>query len=359
MSLVHQDSALAVPATGAAPRRITVKDVAQRAGVAHASVCVVLNGAKGATRVSDATRARILEAAEELGYRRNSSAVSMKSGRSGYLSLLLSTDPIASGLHSYLLLGVQTAAEQHQYHLHLERLPAEQMMEEGLWPRVLREWMTDGVIINYVKPELSQLAELIDRQRIPAIWTNAHRAANCVFPDDEGAFYDATLHLIKLGHQRIMHLTPGHSHHHSVAARQRGYERAMRAAALQPEVLVFDRKHSNAWIHAAVEQVLQRPKASRPTAAVAYSAVDAVHLWSAALMHGVRVPEEMSLLAADTSPTVLAGKELSWLPIPFQMVGTMAVRLLLERIRDPACHAAPLAVPFPPMQGNTCVAPGG
>jgi LacI family transcriptional regulator len=342
---------------GVVPRRITVKDVAQRAGVAHASVCVVLNGARGATRVSDATRTRILQAAEELGYRRNGSAVSMKSGRSGYLSLLMSTDPILSGLHGDLLRGVQIAAEEHQYHLHLERLPAEQMMEEGLWPRVLREWMTDGLLLNYVKPELAQLAELIDRQRIPAIWTNAHRIANCVFPDDEGAFYDATLHLIALGHQRILHVTPGHTIHYSVAARQRGYERAMQEATLQPQVLVFDRERSHAWIHEAAGQVVRRPKASRPTAALAYGPDDAMYLWSAALMHGVRVPEEMSLIAADTAPTVLAGKELSRLSIPFLGVGTMAVKLLLERIRDPACHHAPHAVPFPPLTGDTCVAP--
>jgi DNA-binding LacI/PurR family transcriptional regulator len=75
------------------------------------------------------------------------------------------------------------------------------------------------------------------------------------------------------------------------------------------------------------------------------------------LVHGVHVPEEMSLIAADTAPTVLAGKELSRLSIPFLGVGTMAVKLLLERIRDPVCHHAPFAVPFPPLTGDTCVAP--
>ena len=80
-------------------RRITIKDVAEHAGVANAAVSIVLNGAKsGNTGVSEAARHRILAAAEELGYRRNGSMVAARSGKFNAVGLLLSTN----GNRSYL-----------------------------------------------------------------------------------------------------------------------------------------------------------------------------------------------------------------------------------------------------------------
>jgi DNA-binding LacI/PurR family transcriptional regulator len=70
-------------------RRVTVKDVALRAGVTQPAVSVVLNGARSNTLVSDLKRQKILQAAKELGYRPNLSAQTMRSGKSRMVGVLL------------------------------------------------------------------------------------------------------------------------------------------------------------------------------------------------------------------------------------------------------------------------------
>lgn len=71
-------------------KTITMKDVARCAGVHHSSVLVVLNGSRSTAGISSITRQRILDAAEELGYRRNGSAHTIRTGRFGSAALLLS-----------------------------------------------------------------------------------------------------------------------------------------------------------------------------------------------------------------------------------------------------------------------------
>jgi DNA-binding LacI/PurR family transcriptional regulator len=97
------------PTVGGKPRRVTVKDVALHAGVQHASVCVVLNGAKSNTHVSEAARQRILVAAEELGYKRNGSMTAARTGRFDCAALLLSTDEFRSNLPQRMWDGIQTS----------------------------------------------------------------------------------------------------------------------------------------------------------------------------------------------------------------------------------------------------------
>jgi hypothetical protein len=55
--------------------------------------------------------------------------------------------------------------------------------------------MSDGIIVSYGKRDVPELEALIQRHRVPVIWTNARREADCIYPDDEGGFFAATQEL--------------------------------------------------------------------------------------------------------------------------------------------------------------------
>ena len=90
----------------ARPRRVTLKDVAARAGVGHPTASTVLSNSGAGKYVSDETRQRVLRVADELGYQPNQSARTMKTGSFGSVAYVLSTDTSRSGTEEYLIESV-------------------------------------------------------------------------------------------------------------------------------------------------------------------------------------------------------------------------------------------------------------
>ncbi|WP_416984649.1 LacI family DNA-binding transcriptional regulator [Streptomyces sp. T028] len=110
-----------MPEPGAS-RRATAVDVAREAGVSRATVGFVLNRTEGQT-ISESTRERVLEAAQRLGYRPNSAARTLRSGRSRLVLLVLPDWPIdAAGLRDYLE-TVESALAEHDYCLVTQTRP--------------------------------------------------------------------------------------------------------------------------------------------------------------------------------------------------------------------------------------------
>jgi DNA-binding LacI/PurR family transcriptional regulator len=327
-----------------------MQDIANDLNVSKQLVSYALNGTG---TVSKQTRQLIVTRAEELGYRRNASAANLKSERSGWLTLLNANAGPFGAFDVSLLKGVDSELSKHNLHLHFESVTVEAMYDEAMWPRVLREWMSDGIIIVYSKMDVPELEKVIHRQRIPAIWTNARRESDCVFPDDEGAFYAATEELLRLGHRRIFYISDGHPLHYSTHDRQAGYEKAMLKAGLAPEVGRLGGETPRERFE-FIRSVVARPAQQRPTAIVCYSRQDALSFGLAARTLGISIPEELSLVAEhEYAGGLIEGKWLSGMAVPFRDVGSSAVRLLLQKIADPQQKLSPQAVPFPALKGET------
>jgi LacI family transcriptional regulator len=282
-------------------------------------VSYAING-KGT--VSAQKRQLILTTAAEMGYRANGSAKAMRSGRSAWVSLLLSSS--YSPFNGALTQGIINELGRNDLHLHVERIAEDAIADEFVLPRA-----------------------------IPAIWTNVRREADCVYPDDEGAFFTATQQLLELRHRRILYVTVGDPQHYSTQDRQLGYERAMREAHLPTEVIPISGDLKKRY--ATSRSILERQEAQRPTAILCYSSLEAMELWSTARAIGLRVPEELSLVAPTYNQgfEVQEGKNLSWMLLPFREVGASAVRLLLQKIENPRCILPPQPIPFGPLQGDT------
>src|SRR5688572_22758476 len=182
---------------------VTIKEIARRTGLSVPTVGNVLG--RSGDRYSAETRRRVLEAAAELGYRPNSSARAMRQGRFGCAALILSRS--RQQTHSFiptgLLDGLDNELGRHDMHLTITRLSDEELSHDDFVPKVLRQHMADGMIVNYTHGIPPAMLDLIHAHHTPAVWLNAKLNEDCAYPDDLGAAKAVTEELLKLGHRRI------------------------------------------------------------------------------------------------------------------------------------------------------------
>jgi len=227
-----------------APRRVTLKDVAGKAGVSIVTASRVLNGSATPIPLSEATRKRVHAAAERLGYRPNPHARSIRTGRHDRVALLESTEAIRSVAPREMIWAIEDALAKRDMHLTMARLPDDKLVSEEFMFKLLARWSADGLIIHYTQAIPAGLQRMIARYSLPAVWINSKQAHDCVHPDDFGGARQITRRLIDLGHTRIayadyygMPRTGKATAHYSAPDRRDGYIKEMRAAKLKPTVL--------------------------------------------------------------------------------------------------------------------------
>ena len=315
----------------AADRRVvtvTIKDVANRAGVSPKTVSRVMNGEH---HVKPAKQDAVLRAVEELGYRPNAFARSLSSARS-YLIGLFFDDP-ASGYASQMQRGALNACRTHSYHLLVD--PVDLGADDWIMAIVATasSLRLDGVILP---PPLSQSPTLIDALEelsIPYVLVSpgpvTTSPAGIVDIDERGAAADMTRHLVGLGH-RLIGFVEGDPHHASAALRLSGFTQAMEEAGLLVDrSLVMDGDFSFRSGLDAGERMLGRD--DRPTAVFASNDDMALGVSIAALKAGIAVPAELSIAGFDDAAT----SRLGWPPIttvrqPVMEMGAAAVALLVD-----------------------------
>ncbi len=341
-------------ATGTTTRHFrTQADLAKLAGVSTVTIHKALSNRAG---VSDAMRQRIHGLAAEHGYRLNTHAKATRQGRCGNIALLLSTQPIRSNLPTELVLGIQEALEQHDYHMSIARLPDQKLTDEGFVPKMLREMFADGLLVNYTDHMPQQMLDLIARYRIPSVWLNSHQANDCVYSDDEAAGRDATRRLLAAGHRRIAYVDFSHDlnadpdSHYSAVSRRDGYAMAMVDAGLTPQVeqrpvLYKDRAQ-------AATELLQSP--DRPTAIVAYSGPVAITLLLAAAKLQLQVPRDLAMITFGDRKIVDPGIIIDTFIVPQAEMGRVGVEMLLQKIQDPTRALPARVVGFSLAGGQTC-----
>lgn len=339
---------------------VTQKQIAQQLGVSRQLVGFALTDTG---TISADMKERIVAAAQGMGYRPNGMARAMKSGRFGCAALLLSTHPHVSNLPAPLLEGVNAELANHDFHLTLAHLPHERLSDGALVPKILREWMADGLLIDLTHQIPARFANLIAEHHMPAVWINSRQSGDCVYPDDFEAGRRAGEHLLELGHRRLAFAgyVAGEKqppHHYSAFDRRDGVSQALQSAGILLEnVLIEDWVTPLTDFEARVQlwrEILRRPV--RPTAIVAYSDAQTSPVLRAAELEGLQVPGDLSLVTFGADSRYL-GRVLTHFELPNVEVGRAAVRQLLRKIEAPDQVLAPLAVSFAFEPGQTCAAP--
>ena len=309
---------------GAAPRKVTLERVAERAGVSPSTVSRILNGT---AVVSDDKREAVDRAIAELGFVPNPVARGLAGGRT--LSVGVLTQAIDSPFYGVALRGIEDALGQAGYaplfmsgHWNAE--------EEARCIDVLRSRRVDGLIV--LTGRLTDAALRALAKSLPVVVTGRTlKAPNLYalqFDDFEGARL-ATHHLLALGHRHIAFIA-GDPHHPDASERLRGYRAALEAAGVryEPALVMPGQFHEDSGV-AAVERLI----ATRQRFTAIFAANDQMAFGAALALHrrALRVPDDVSLVGFDD----LAGALYSVPPLstvhqPVYEIGRLAAQAMLE-----------------------------
>lgn len=310
---------------------VTRDDVARRAGTSSAVVSYVVNN--GPRRVSERTRAKVVAAIEELGYRPNGFARALRSTRSRLLGLVLpdNSNPFFAELarviedeafrRGYLLLlGNATEVDERQAAYVREFL---ELRVEGL--------LLIGAASGQRQADLSLSLEELQGSRIPTVVLDRPIPglhATYLTVDNFGGGYLATRHLLDHGHTEIACLA-GPAGNQPAESRTRGWRRAMRQAGLSSsaQLLVRSPFRREAGYKAMRALLTEHDP---PTAVFAESDEHAIGALSAASECGIRIPEDLALASFDGIPeSRFTRPRLTTIAQPFEELGRQAVELAL------------------------------
>ena len=320
---------------------VTQKQIADRLGLSQMTVSYALRGSQ---LVADDTREQVQAAAREMGYRLNSSARAIRKGRCGCVAILESTAQYRSSFFGGALFdGIHDALAARDIHVTVAKLPDHFLTDEEYVPKILREFMADGILINYFADIPPRLIELIDRYEMPAVWINSRQAHDCVYLDDYRGGREAAERLIALGHKRIGYADYGHYRppslapdkavHYSIIDRFLGYRDAMTEYDCTPLDLNPTGHIRGEAVIPCIREWLNKP--DRPTAVICYGRRTATQLLHIAGSQGFRVPDDLSLLMfANTTSTEL-GIPLDTMEHGWEHMGRTASEMLLAKIDNP------------------------
>lgn len=314
----------------------TIADVAARAGVSKATASRALSGGG---YVSTETRERVQIAARELSYVAHSSAMSLATGRS------LSVGVVMPSLHRWffaeLLTGIQEGLLDAGYDLVLYGLQEGSSERARLFDEILPRRRLDGIIAVGIQPSARELEQLV-RVASPLVGIGPYsEGTSAVSIDDEGAARIATEHLIDLGHRDIAFL--GGQEDAAARAlgdkrRLDGYRAAMIAAGLTPEIRHAEGSPTTPGGYEAGVRMLG-DRQNRPTAFVAVCDEAAIGGTIAARRLGLSVPTELSIVGIDDHEHAEMFSLTTVRQHPHSQ-GLAAVELLRDQMNDP--HAAPV-----------------
>lgn len=309
-------------------KRPTMSDIGERAGVSQATVSLVLNGVPNA-RVADATRQRVIEAAEALGYRKGP-LHHVPENKSRVIGLLIdevTTTPFATAFlegarEEAALQDVVVAAFSTRGDPKLEALALDMLLKQQVI----------GVLYTTL---ITRQAEPPERLRdVPTIMVNCYdksRRYPSVVPADVTGGYTATEALLKAGHRRIAHIA-GESWIEASDERERGYRQALATwdVAVDEELIM-----RGVWTvdggRAMTEKLLDMP--NPPTAIFTFNDRMAFGAYDAARQRGLRIPDDISIVGFDDED--ISGfmlPPLTTIVLPHEEMARWAVGTLLDEV---------------------------
>lgn len=332
---------------------VTLKQIATETGLSLPTVSHVLRGRKG---FAPRTQQRVREAAARLGYRPNTSAQSMRSGRFGQIALLTRREMGLVQLN--LNKGVFAAAAERDLHLSYAEIEFERLDDDDYAPKVLTELCADGFLVHYAWQIPEASIDHIRGYGMPTIWINTNADHDCVYPDDRQGARLATEQLLQRGHRRVLYVDRlieyGRPRHYSAADRSAGYTDAMRDVGFTP-VTHTVKQYPDGFAEGV--SLWRDVLAAYPdaTAVVCPSISVASSLVIAAAALGREVPRDLSVVAFSNTggDPFDHGMTLSVIEVPMRDVGNAAVDVLQAKIIKPGKPAASVAVPYqPPTEGT-------
>jgi LacI family transcriptional regulator len=310
---------------------VTIRTVAEDAGVSVAAVSKVLRDAYG---VSETLRAKVQASMAKLGYRPHAAARGMR-GQTYTLGFLI--PDLHNPFFADIMAGVNAALERTQYQTLLGVSDSAPAMFSALVEAMVDRQM-DGLMIigpRMSETEVSQLAE-----RTPTVMIAYHARSketnfDTVNNDDRLGATLVVRHLVETGYRNIAFLTTEiNDPTQAMVTTQReiGFREAMEEAGLSRNALVVAAPQTMREAQGVARNLLQAR--NRPEAIFCWTDFIALEVLSVARELGLAVPGDLAVVGYDnTSYCDLAQNSLTSIDQSGQVLGLQAARLLVERVR--------------------------
>jgi DNA-binding LacI/PurR family transcriptional regulator len=319
-----------------------IDDVARLAGVSTATVSRAL---RGLPTVSEATRQRVLAAAEELRYTVSPSASRLAGGKTGTVAVIVPR--ITRWFFGTVVEGAEEVLHEAGYDMLLYHLGGREQTRQRLLRTANLRKRVDAVMLVATPMHTADFGTITEFA-LPGVTVSSGTVVPgwpCVRIDDVRAARTATEHLLSLGHRRIAHISGDPSDELAFTThldRRRGYLDALTAAGVTPDPgLDVDAQFTVVGGGRATEELLAR---GEPPTAI-FAACDEMAMGAIAVLRqaGLSVPGDVSVIGIDDHD--LSGVVgLSTVAQPAAEQGRLAAAMLL----DPLCrNVPPVEVPEP------------
>lgn len=324
-------------------RPVTLRDVAEAAGVSVATVSLVNNKKKGA-RIGVDARRRVHEAIKELGYRPNAIAKTLASGSSRFIGLVadaIATTPFAG----QIIHGAQDEAWKRGFTLLIANTEGNELAEQEAISMMLEHKVRGILYSTWFHRPAEVPAALTETDHVLVNCFAPDSSSRAVVPDEVQGGRAAADLLLQRGHRRIVFINTT-TQAPARDGRLQGYRDALEAAevSFDPD-LVLNALPDQEGGYQAVDDLLAR----EPTAVFCHNDRVAMGLYDGLRQRGLSIPDDMAVVGFDNQEVIAAHLRpaLSTVALPHYELGAAGVRLLLDP--DHSSTGTVTKVPCPPV----------
>jgi LacI family transcriptional regulator, fructose operon transcriptional repressor len=304
----------------------SIKDVAQIAGVSTATVSRVL---ANSSRVKEETRKLVLDAVEQLNYRPNLIARSLRAQKSAKIGLVVSD--IRNPFFTAISRAVEDAAYEQGYSVLLCNTD-ENSEKEELYLNVLHDENVAGIIFSPTQQFSIKLSAL--KSNIPLVIIDRavkSDQADMVLLDNLDAGYELTSHLIENGYRRVAGLFGNAST--TGRERNKGFRNALNDHHLKPVAEYFIPPRIKQGYDTALSLF---DRSDRPDAIFTSNSLLTAGVFQALRDRKLKVPDDVALVGFDeTTWGAMVDPSITLIAQPTEEIGRTATELLFQRIEEP------------------------
>lgn len=320
-------------------KEITIYDLARELNLSPATIS---RGLRKSSLINKKTIQRILDKAEEMGYRHNNFASNLRNKRTKTLGI------IVPRLNSYFMTsvvaGMEDAASKEGYDLIISQSLEKKELEISNAKTMFNKRI-DGLLISlaYTTTDITHLQPFFEKQ-IPVVFFDRSipgAESVSVVIDNRLAAYKVTTHLIEQGCKKIMHLT-GNLNRDIYENRLKGYKQALLEHEIPfNEDFVLESTLNEQDGMNAAKTILAMKPADRPDAVFCANDISAVHCMVHLKQQGIRIPEDIAFAGFNNDAVSrMVDPNLTTIDYPGHQIGEVAVACLInllngdERIKN-------------------------
>lgn len=320
--------------------RVTIVEVAEKAGVSLGTVSRVMNND---SHVAPETRERVSAVMREMGYVANRQARGLKGSRTNVIGVL--APDLGTGYIGEILHGIDAELGLHQLDLMLFTTHRAATKEANYVANMV-QGMVDGLLLILPRNPVDYMATLTDRN-FPFVLIDHQGTGNpcpAVGATNWQGGYHATEYLIKLGHRRIGFIT-GSMDLGAAIDRLEGYKSALQVHHIPYESqLIYEGTfwQTDGYAGGSALLNLENP----PTAIFASNDVMAMGAMDAIRSRGLRVPEDISIIGFDDIPqAAMVRPALTTVRQPLEQMGRLATQMLIDQLKHPEKEIGRIELP--------------